>query len=313
MSADGVPLQWRLRAAPAPENLREERRRFLGFAQTALRAGHGLGAEFGLSVTSGPAGRNECTPQDDVARRWFTRALLPIYDRGRWVPVRDPAPGGEVSCFYGTRVRGWPDPLRPDETEASACDAIGLALRSAVSGARMEWTFRPTRLSFALPSNREDPVPLPTRPLSSRTVRSGPTTRRPPPPPTGEACFWSCELRVRALGPPSLLYAAGRTLESALRTDGGNGVRFRQSRWAAAFDAPFLISDRELALILPSWDEPRAGRPARVAPGDFFVRIQAPIRTDSPRDGGTASRSPIREAGQENLGPTPTGDRGGRR
>jgi|HubBroStandDraft_1064217.scaffolds.fasta_scaffold02470_7 hypothetical protein len=279
MSADGVPLQWRLRAAPAPENLREERRRFLGFAQTALRAGHGLGAEFGLSVTSGPAGRIECTPQDVVARRWFTRALLPIYDRGRWVPVRAPASGGEVSCLYGTRVRGWPDPLRPDETEASACDAIGLALRAAVSGARMEWTFRPTRLSFALPSNREDPVPLPTRPLSGRTVRSGPTTPRPPPPPTGEPCFWSCELRVRAPGPPGLLYAAGRTLESTLRTDGGNGVRFRRSRWAAAFDAPFLISDRELALILPSWDEPRAG--ACEAPASNHRRRVVLGRTDS--------------------------------
>lgn len=252
MSSDPASPHWRFRGSAVPENPREERRQFLGAAQTALRVGHGLAAEFRLWAASGPAGSIGCVPKNAVARRWFTRALVPAYDRGQWSSTPSPidCPPG-TARLYGSRLRGWPFPLRMDDDAVPAFDSVTLALFASDPGTRLDWVFRPVRLHRPLIPRDDSAIESPPRSSENRTLRTAVSGVPFRPATPGDPCFWSSELMLRSSGSTERLSAVARTLESALRSDSGNGVRFRRRGWSRALDPPFLVSDRELALILP--------------------------------------------------------------
>lgn len=232
---------------------------FRGHLASALKAGHGLGVRFDLRVEGGthPNVRLGCAGPD--AARWVTRILAPCYDRTAWkrltLPtVDEPAMRRE----YGRRLHGWPERLREASTPTSTADDLTVALAGVPRGVAVRWRFSPC------PSTWGRWPDLGTFPGSLRpdgtTVHGShpgrgerPLDRWTPP---GRPLFWRTTVTLdypRSFAENPDLVRQGRSaVEAALRSPGGNGIRFAARRWPLARGGPwFALADDELLLVLP--------------------------------------------------------------
>ena len=135
MNGPRTPGSWRFR----PQSSREVRRDD-GAAQrdrlgAALRAGHGTGASFGFSLSSGPEPTLRLLSRDPTSVRWAARVFTTAYERPQWSWTLEGDPSGDLSgVWHGDRARPWPNPLRSAADGVPMIDAVVLVFSALPPG-----------------------------------------------------------------------------------------------------------------------------------------------------------------------------------
>lgn len=240
-----------------------------------LHAAAALPIAFWLEWHAGPAASVRLRTDDPVSRRWVERVLLPAYGPHRWRPVARWRTQAPTTCVDGRPVWfGRPEgpatgSLSQDEPRPWS-DAVLRALPAFERARCARWRFRaagagarapqvwdpiePTRVPLGF-----RPRPL-TRPEQEERDRRARRLR---------AARWVAEVRIETATPAvpgpdpfcSLVaLASGR--------DGDQRLRFRRATalWRRRPRA-FLVSDLEVAGVLPAhdsifWAVPATGGPA---------------------------------------------------
>ncbi len=264
MNGPRTPGSWRFR----PQSSREVRRDD-GAAQrdrlgAALRAGHGTGASFGFSLSSGPEPTLRLLSRDPTSVRWAARVFTTAYERPQWSWTLEGDPSGDLSgVWHGDRARPWPNPLRSAADGVPMIDAVVLVFSALPPGARCVWWVRPLTLTHPRWWDIDPPAPVPP---PRRPGPDSPQWRaRPEPPEEGRdrPLFWDVRVLIgsdREVGGVALASRSARALESATRTVRGNGLRFhRRHWWTGDQGAGFVVAESELTWVLPSPACPATG------------------------------------------------------
>lgn len=248
---------WVLQSAVAPHRREDDSSGFPTRLIGALRAGHGAAVAFRIRLSSGPGGTLTLLSDDPAATRWVQRAFIPAYEQHQW-HRSGPPPGhlDALEVWDGRRSRAWPEPLRAVTDGGPAIDSMALALSALPGGAVCEWSFRPLPLGH--PAWWEfDPSPPDTSSRGVRTIRrTGAPAIVGPEKSAERPSFWEAGVRLECRSPAGNLRFGERAagaLESATRTQGGNGLRFRRRRWWVGKSGErFPLAEPELVSVLPS-------------------------------------------------------------
>jgi energy-coupling factor transporter ATP-binding protein EcfA2 len=238
---------------------------------SALRAGHAADVSFRLTISSGPAPTLRLLPMNAGSARWAARVFTSAYERHQWRWTRQSLSGcSSVDVWSGRRSRRWPEPFRLATDLVPLLDAVVLSFGTLPPGAHCDWSIRPIPPIHRSWWETENPAPeppsRPAGPNSVRTLDRLPTPQKIPERPL----LWEVRTQIRC--DPALGKRAARALESATRSVGGNGVRFRRQRWSAGTErSGFPISENELILSLPTPGCPAADEPEFRTPGRYDV------------------------------------------
>ncbi|MGA8303318.1 MAG: DUF87 domain-containing protein [Thermoplasmata archaeon] len=235
-------------------------------------------AAFRLVAESGPTATLALIPTDPSSYRWCARALTTAYERHEW--RWSTATGNlrsDVECWDARRSRPLPEPFRTPNDGVATFDAVVLTFAALPPGARLEWAFRPLRLSHPaywevarpsaeLPPRRTLPgaAGTPSRPTNLEEGREYPIV-------------WEARVRLAVksrVGDPTFGRSVARAIESATRGARGNGLRLTPRRWWANLSGNgFPLTEPELVLTLPSpscpvpsGSTPRLGRRPAILP-----------------------------------------------
>lgn len=257
-----LPTEWQLTTRPRVDLRSEEMAAFRDRALAGLRAAHGLGVAFDLGTYAGPDPPMILRCRTPSGARWVGRALANAYGRAAWVrrPIERREP--PIDTVWGRRVRSWPEPLcGASEGDPTAGECLRLVMSGAAPGVSVFWHFSPARATWSRP------LELGTsgwNPSSGFRVRgpheSLPSSRRPAVPVSvpSSPLFWKAEVAVDFPRPALSDRAMDnvlRGLESALRSSGGNGIRFPRWRFRIRPSTPwFFVAETELAGLMPRLD-----------------------------------------------------------
>jgi DNA helicase HerA-like ATPase len=257
----------------------EESSRLRNRLLAAVRSGHGLGTAVWLSIGSGPHPTIDLGAAEPHGTRWLARSLLPAYRTHEWVRAPE-RPSGSVAQVWTARRLDLPGEHPSTSAQPTLVIATVLAgfatLRSGVTldlfaspvpSARRagKWT------QFAPSSTLPRPEPGPRS-----AARRNPTIL--PDLPRAEAeSLWAASVVLRTpigIAPRPVV----RLVEDAWRSLDGVGLRLRRH---AVRPGTFLLSERELAALLPTWEvggtlrigaEPQGGLPVgRLGSGEVLA------------------------------------------
>jgi len=269
VSAVPAPARWLFRPCPRPELRRDEGLAFRARLETALRVGHGLGVEFGLSLRAAPEPAAVLAAETPASRRWVMRVLSSAYERHQWEAYCHPVPIESPGSLYGHRNRPWPASLRSAPDAPSTFDAWAAAFATLATGTSVTARFRP------LPSaplrwwdTAQGPTLPKTVPFSTARTRYG-SAEAPPATvgfPLARPLFWKGSFHVslpnRTTERSTKLVErdVAAALERPGRTEAGNGLVFRsRSRFARRSLPEVSIAAEEMVLFLPGPECPAPG------------------------------------------------------
>ncbi len=113
---------------------------------SAVRAGHGLDAAFGLRLEGGSEPALYLKTRGRDARRWADRVFVRAYGEDRW---RRAAPAPSVvppTAWWGRRVRPWPSALHSPAEATSLLDLFTLTFTAVRPAIALEAGFTPARV-----------------------------------------------------------------------------------------------------------------------------------------------------------------------
>lgn len=258
MRAGEFGRRWEFRPQPVLETRGYDADRRRSLLRAALRAGHGIGAEFELCIGSGAEGVVSLRSTEPATERWVTRVLLPACAPHRWVPGVSAPPAEPMGERWDAdRQRAWPDALRAPSDGVPLIDTLALALGAFPAGVRCRWQLRPSAGSLSAGSEPAWGEPGDTAPPNRGTARpvGRPAREDRPALPTERPLFWdarvSLEIACSSAGADRGARVA-RLAEAGTRGASGNGLRFRRRRrWHRADGRHFPLADPELALVWP--------------------------------------------------------------
>ncbi len=265
--------EFEFRSTPRPaerEPRPEERRARVG---AAIRAAHGAGItlEWRIRSGAGASPRLWFPSRDGVV--WWSRSLLPAYDREGWVAARVLGPRCLAPTGWSaTRVREWPLPLHTPADPEPWVDALQAQLALVPEGYELRWQLRPATLARAprpdAASAALGPPGVVERP---RYVTPRPSFARAAEPPDLAPAWW-CRVALFSNGDredPATSARVARALESATRCVNGNGLRFRR-RNVRRRPPEFAASESDVRDSFPVAGHPR-GTPRALGPKQLAI------------------------------------------
>jgi energy-coupling factor transporter ATP-binding protein EcfA2 len=249
---------WRFLGRTVARSLGDETRRLARGLEGALRAGHGAGVRFRLTIPGGAWGPLLLDVPDPASERWVERALVRAYGPGDWrrTPSQTPLPA--LHRWIGRRRAAPRDGARTPSDVGEVAHALAAALRSVGGGATLAVAFRavvPSRLSLLDFWPRADVPPL--RPLLGR--RPAPRTAGPPTPgdiPPVPGLTWSASLELsveRGVG-RSARMALIAAVSSAWTGLDGHALELSPRPPDSVPRYGILLSESEVPALLPGFD-----------------------------------------------------------
>ncbi|MCI4368213.1 MAG: DUF87 domain-containing protein, partial [Thermoplasmata archaeon] len=233
--------------------------------------------EFGLAWNTGPSPTVELWSGSSASVSWLSRVLLPCYELSQWTPRSEARLGDphlRAHCFAEPLARR-DLPYGATTVGGAWGDVVLGCLGALAPGSSIEWEIRAGGNDATLPTGGAAPgleetlqppgyrlKPLTT---SERDLRDAMESRRRTP-------NWL--VRGSVTGRGDRAQALAELVSSASRFEGGNAIRFVPRRPLLRGRAsPFLLSEPELAALLPTPASPLASSPSEVTGGSTGFSI----------------------------------------
>jgi Helicase HerA, central domain len=256
---------WKFSATGDAGLPRDDALRFRNRAETAVRAGHGLGARIHLTVRAGRAPGVLLESHDSTTEGWVGRLLASSYEPGEWRRIlpSSEVPEGPVLVARRLALPGEGGAV-PTLDASPVLRTLVVGFSSLPAGAsltcRLEPLARAARsasLPLLIPDARAEygraaAARPPPRSHDGARAR-GPTAQGPEP-----GLLWRADVELRAPpgADPGLSPRLAAVAESAWRRLDGVGVRFGTPLLPRWLRPTFLLTDAEVASLLPYRDLP---------------------------------------------------------